>query len=116
MGFAAMLTYLEWSAKHLFEHLGVEAQNEFVDLPSSCSAGDGKVAIFSLLERLFQVVDEIRSAARIAIIAIIGARLVTTIPEVITIPEVTHGGEKFVGDDEVDVEVEVALAWRQQVE
>lgn len=82
--------YLEWSAKHLFEHLGVEAQDEFVDLPSSCSAGDGKVAIFALLERLFQVVDEIRSAARIAIIAIIaiiGARLVTTILEV------THGGE-----------------------
>lgn len=50
--------YLEWSAKHLFEYLGVEAQDEFVDLPSSCSAGDGKVAIFALLERLFQAVDK----------------------------------------------------------
>lgn len=70
--------YLEWSAKHLFEHSGVEAQDEFVDLPSLCSAGDGKVAIFFLLERLFQVVDKIR---------VIAARLITTIREV------THGGE-----------------------
>lgn len=49
-----------------------------MDLPPLCSACDGKVAIFFLLERLFQVVDEIR---------VIAGRLMTTIREV------THGGE-----------------------